>query len=560
GALERLAGRAGVELKPRNDSAVAEDRAKERLKEACAAAATFYANLLKTNPGAAAARAYAEKRGLTASTIETFEIGYAPDSFDILGNFLLGRGYSSQELIDAGLVGERDSGGHYDRFRNRLLFPIRDAKGVVVGFGGRAMGDTNPKYLNSPQSVVFDKSSILYGFDLARSHIQRSGQVVIVEGYMDVVIAHQAGQHNVVGTIGTALTDRHAELLKRIAKRVILSLDPDMAGDLAALKGSEVLQEHAERISIPIRGERGLMGVERRSDLEIRIMQLPRGVDPDELLLSEGGPAKWDQLREAALPLVDHVTGVVSARYDINTARGKSDAVGELAHFIREIGDPVQRAHYIQRIASALRVPEDAVQEAVGRRRPTDDRRRPNDDRKRLAEGGRTGPATNAPPPIEAMPEEHLLGLVLLYPQTTWMAGAPASEDFIRLENRLIYAAMVESAVAADKAAPKGADVRETALESLDPALHPHFERILNREEPELYRFALPYELEGRLKRLRRYNDLMWNQQCGLMIKEAEQSGDNETIAKLLPLWSRSLARYQHYDPKHSTVYRDTRD
>src|SRR5215218_10261758 len=177
GALEKLAGRAGVELKPRNDSAVAEDRAKERLKEACAAAATFYANLLRTNPGAATARAYAEKRGLTASTIETFEIGYAPDSFDILGNFLLGRGYSSQELIDAGLVAERDSGGHYDRFRNRLLFPIRDAKGVVVGFGGRAMGDGNPKYLNSPQSVVFDKSSILYGFDLARSHIQRSGQV-----------------------------------------------------------------------------------------------------------------------------------------------------------------------------------------------------------------------------------------------------------------------------------------------------------------------------------------------------------------------------------------------
>lgn len=558
GALEKLAGRAGVELKPRNDNAIAEDRAKERLKEACAAAATFYANLLKTNPGAAAARAYAEKRGLTAATIEMFEIGYAPDSFDILGNFLLSRGYSSQELIDAGLVAERDSGGHYDRFRNRLLFPIRDAKGVVVGFGGRAMGDGNPKYLNSPQSAVFDKSSILYGFDLARSHIQRSGQVVIVEGYMDVVIAHQAGQHNVVGTIGTALTDRHAELLKRIAKRVILSLDPDMAGDLAALKGSEVLQEHAERITIPIRGERGLMGVERRSDLEIRIMQLPRGIDPDELLLSEGGPAKWDQLREAALPLVDHVTGVVSARYDTSTARGKSDAVGELAHFVREIGDPVQRAHYIQRIASALRVPEDAVQEAVGRQRPTDTRRRPNDDRRR--QDGRPAPPPNAPQFLEALPEEHLLSLVLLYPQTTWMAGAPAPEDFIRLENRLIYQAMVAAAIAANMASPNTSEVRDAAKESLDPALYPHFERILNREEPELYRFALPYELEGRLKRLRRYNDLMWNQQCGLMIKEAEQSGDKETIAKLLPLWSRSLARYQHYDPKQSTVYRDTRD
>ncbi|MGA7732906.1 MAG: DNA primase [Chloroflexia bacterium] len=560
GALEKLAGRAGVELKPRNEGAVAEDRARERLKEACTAAATFYANLLRTNPGAASARAYAEKRGLTASTIETFEIGYAPDSFDILSNFLLGRGYTSQELIDAGLVAERDSGGHYDRFRNRLLFPIRDSKGAVVGFGGRALGESNPKYLNSPQSAVFDKSGILYGFDLARQHIQRSGQVVIVEGYMDVVIAHQAGQHNVVGTIGTALTDRHAELLKRIAKRVILCLDPDTAGDLAALKGSEVLQEHAERISIPIRGERGLMGVERRSDLEIRIMQLPRGVDPDELLLSEGGPSQWDALREAALPIVDHVTGVVSSRYDTGSARGKSDAVGELALFIREIGDPVQRAHYIQRVASVLRVPEDAVQEAVGRRPATDNRRRTNYDRRPPAPEEVTPQSAFRSQHTETTPEEHLLGLVLRYPQTTWMAGAPVPEDFTGLENRLIYEAMSVAASTADKAAPSAEAIRASAQDALDPALHPHFERTLSREEPELYRFALPYELENRLKRLRRYNDLMWNQQCGLMIREAEQSGDKETKAKLMPLWSRSLARYQHYHPKQSTVYRDTRD
>ncbi len=566
GALEKLAGRAGVELKPRNESAAAEDRARERLKELCAAAATFYANLLRTNPGAAAARAYAEKRGITPATIETFEIGYAPDSFDILGNYLLGRGYSSQELIDAGVVAERESGGHYDRFRNRLLFPIRDAKGAVVGFGGRSLGDSTPKYLNSPQSAVFDKSSILYGFDLARPHIQRSGQVVIVEGYMDVVIAHQAGQHNVIGTIGTALTDRHADLLKRIAKRVILCLDPDTAGDMAALKGSEVLQEHAERIAIPIRGERGLMGVERRSDLEIRIMQLPRGVDPDELLLSEGGPAQWDNLRESALPLVDHVLGVATSRYDTNTAHGKSDAVGELALFIREIGDPIQRAHYIQRVASALRVPEDAVEEAVGKRQRQAGRRPGTYDRRPPTP---TGPdaqpeseaqGVRSTSRIDATPEEHLLSLVLRYPQTTWMAGVPVPEDFTRLENRLIYEAMVSVASSVDKVSPNAEVIRASALDQLDPALQPHFERILTREEPELYRFALPYELENRLKRLRRYNDLMWNQQCGLMIREAEMAGDNETIAKLLPLWSRSLARYQHYYPKQSTVYRDTRD
>jgi len=566
GALEKLASKAGVELKPRNEQAVAEDRAKERLKEACAAAASFYQNLLLNHPGAAAARAYAQKRGLTAATIETFQIGYAPDSFDMLGTHLLQRGYTSQELIDAGLVAERDSGGHYDRFRNRLLFPIRDTKGAVVGFGGRALGDgQTPKYLNSPQSAVFDKSSILYGFDLARPHIQRTGQVVIVEGYMDVVVAHQAGQGNVVGTIGTALTDRHAELLKRIAKRVILSLDPDMAGDLAALKGSEVLQEHAERIAIPIRGERGMLGVEHRSQLEIRIMQLPRGVDPDELLLSDGGPAKWAALREAALPLIDHVIGVVANKYDLNSAHGKSNAVGDLSLFVREIGDPVQRAHYIQRVASALHIPEDAVQEAVGRargqasgarRRPTTDDRRP------------TGDASSQDNPQFAIrnsqstisPEEHLLGLVLLYPQVTWMAGAPALVDFTRLENRLVYEAVAGAAAASDKSTVSAATIRDAALVALDPALHPHVGRMLAREEPELYRFALPYELETRLKRLRQYNDRMWAQQCHLMLKEAEDGGDLETIVKLFPVWSGTLGRYKHYLPKPSTVYKDSRD
>jgi hypothetical protein len=133
-------------------------------------------------------------------------------------------------------------------------------------------------------------------------------------------------------------------------------------------------------------------------------------------------------------------------------------------------------------------------------------------------------------------------------------------EDFTRLENLLIFEAMTAAASTADRTSPSADAIRASALEALDPALHPHFGRILAREEPELFRFALPYELENRLKRLRRYNDLMWNQQCGLMIREAEQSGDKETIAKLLPLWSRSLARYQHYNPKQSTVYRDTRD
>jgi DNA primase len=559
GALEKLAAKAGVELKPRNEHAAAEDRAKERLKEACAAAVSFYHNLFRNNPAAGAARAYAEKRGLMASTIETFQIGFAPDSWDALGNHLTARGYTPQELMDAGLLAERDEGGHYDRFRNRLLFPIRDHKGAVVGFGGRALEDGQvPKYLNSPQSAIFDKSSILYGFDMARQPIQRAGQVVIVEGYMDVVVAHQAGQNNVVGTIGTALTDRHAELLKRIARRVILCLDPDTAGDLAALKGSEVLQEHAEKIAIPIRGERGLLGVERRSELEIRIMQLPRGIDPDELLLSERGPEQWTQLRDAALSLVDHVIGVVASKHDLTSAHGKSAAVQEMTPFIRELGDSIQRAHYAQRVASVMRVPEEAVQEAIGRPRSTRRDAHPRPSSSVL----RPPSSESLPDPFDpsVTPEEHLLSMVLKYPQITWMAGAPALEDFTRLENRLIYEAVSSVAAESDKANVDPAAICGAARDSLEPALLAHFDLIASRNEPELFRFILPYELEARLKRLREHNDRIWMEQYRIMLKEAEETGDTETISRLKPLSVMALPRFRHYDPKPSTVFRDSRD
>jgi DNA primase len=566
GALEKLARKAGVELKPRNEQAAQEDRQRERLKEACAAAALFYHNLLRQHAGAAQARAYAEKRGLTTSTWELFQVGYAPESWDILLNHLTSKGYTVQECVDAGLVAEREEGGAYDRFRNRLLFPIRDHKGAVVGFGGRALGDgQTPKYLNSPQSAVFDKSQILYGLDLARPNIQRNGQVVIVEGYMDVVVAHQAGQTNVVGTIGTALTDHHAELLKRIAKKVILCLDPDTAGDMAALKGSEVLQEHAEKISIPVRGERGLMGVERRSQLEIRIMQLPRGKDPDELLLAEGGPARWEELRESALPLVDHVIGVVAGRHDLESAHGKSEAVSEMALYVREIGDPVQRAHYMQKVASVLKVPEDAVREAISRATPQKrDSRKARDEARNAAQPSVQGPKSSGSLPttvdMVTSAEEHLLSLVLKYPQVTWMAGAPVPEDFMRLENRLIFETVTKAAAESDKGAAATDQIRAAAREALDEALMPHFDRIAVREEPELFRFALPYELETRLKRLRQHNDRMWLRQCELMVHEAEETGDKDTVNKLLPLLSPSFSRFKHYQPKRSTVYRDSRD
>ncbi len=564
GALEKLAHKTGVELKPRNEQAAAQDRERERLLEACAAASLFYHNLHRNHPSGGQSREYAEKRGLLPGTVELFQIGYAPDSWDALLTHLTSRGFSPQECVEAGLVAEREEGGgsgYYDRFRNRLLFPIRDTQGAVVGFGGRALGDgQTPKYLNSPQSAVFDKSGILYGLDLARPNIRRLSEVVIVEGYMDVVVAHQAGENNVVGTIGTALTDRHAELLKRIAKKVLLCLDPDVAGDMAALKGSEVLQEHAEKLLVPVRGEHGMMGVEQRTQLQINIMQLPRGVDPDELLLEEGGPARWQTLRAAALPLVEHVISVAVHKYDLSSAHGKSEAVGEMALFVREVGDPVQRAHYIQRVAAVLRVPEEAVREAMARS-DRGNRGKGQAARKPDQPAGHTPASDGLPAAVDplAPDEEHLLSLALRYPQVTWMAGAPEAEDFTRLENRLIFETLREAA-AGGVATATPQEIRAAAFESLDDVLQPHLLRIISHEEPELFRFALPYELDTRLKRLRQHNDRMWLRQCQLMLMEAQETGDDDTILTLLPLLGASFSRFRSYRPKPSTVFRDSRD
>jgi DNA primase len=327
-----------------------------------------------------------------------------------------------------------------------------------------------------------------------------------------------------------------------------------------------VLQEHADKIAIPVRGERGLMGVERRSQLEIRVMQLPRGMDPDELLLAEGGPARWEELREGALPLVDHVIGVVAGKHDLNSAHGKSEAVGEMALYVREIGDPVQRAHYMQRVASVLRVPEDAVREAIGRATP-----QKRDGRKARDEGRATEqPVAQSPKSSNSLPttvdmitsaEEHLVSLVLRYPQVTWMAGAPVPEDFMRLENRLIFETVARTAASeSNKSTPVAEDIRAAARAELDEALLAHFDRIAAREEPELFRFALPYELETRLKRLRQHNDRMWLHQCQVMLQEAQETDDNDTIGKLLPLLTASFSRFRHYQPKPSTVFRDSRD
>jgi DNA primase len=292
--------------------------------------------------------------------VSDFQIGYAPTGWDTLRTHLTSRGYTQEQLVEVGLLveGERSP---YDRFRDRLIIPIRDDRGRVVGFGGRELpgGDSSQqgaKYVNTPQTSLFDKSSLLYGLDRAKDEVRRAGTVVIVEGYMDVIAAHQYGHRNVVASMGTALTERQAALLQRFAERVVLAMDADEAGKAANLRAIQVVAA----------AERPARAPGRAKALDIRVLALPKGKDPDELIRSEADA--WPIAVESARPVVDHLIAVVSSGLDLAEPRDRSTLVAEVLPAIGDVLDPVLRAHYLQRLSRLARVSEEALRLELPRR------------------------------------------------------------------------------------------------------------------------------------------------------------------------------------------------
>jgi len=354
-ALEELARRAGVVLRPRTPEQARMDEENARLQAAVAEAARYYHHLLLHAPEAARAREYLARRGLSSETILRFQLGYSLPAWDALRAHLTGRGFTPAELVRAGLLVEREDGSTYDRFRDRLMIPIRDPHGETVGFGARTLeAEGVPKYINSPQTPLFDKGRLLFGLDMARDAIRREECVVVVEGYMDVMQAHQAGFGNVVAQMGTALTETQVRLLKRYTRRLILALDPDAAGIQATLRGLEVAREAMDRELTPVFNPRGLVGFERRLGAEIRVLTLPPGNDPDDLIRQD--PARWPALVRESLPVVEFVLGQLLRQTDLEDAKGRARVVEAMLPLLRDVGDPVERETYAQKVARALRL------------------------------------------------------------------------------------------------------------------------------------------------------------------------------------------------------------
>jgi DNA primase len=374
-ALRYLADRAGVELEsltPEQQTAVEEH---EHLRALLEIAVAYYRhNLFNTPAGKSVLDYLHQERALKDETIEAFGLGYAPDSWEAGLTHFKAKGYQEADLIAVGLVTERESedgAGIYDRFRHRIMFPIRDERGRMAGFGARIVNPEDvPKFLNSPQTDLFDKGRILYGLDRARKGIREQDQVVIVEGYLDVIALHQEGFTNAVSPMGTALTEHQLRLLKRFSRRMILALDADAAGDKATIRGVEVARQALDREADPVFNARGLLGSEARLKADIRVTTLPDGLDPDEVVAAE--PGEWERIVSEARPIVLHVMETLAKDQDLEDPKVKSEIARQVLPLISDVRDPVEREAYRQRLARFLKVDErvflDAVAIGSGRR------------------------------------------------------------------------------------------------------------------------------------------------------------------------------------------------
>ncbi|HET9912388.1 MAG TPA: DNA primase [Anaerolineales bacterium] len=357
-ALDKLATRAGVKVPTFTKHTPEQKEAHDQLRILLEDAIIFYRSHLMANKEIL--NYLHQKRGLTDLSIETFGLGYAPNAWDSAISHFTKRGYSEQDLAEAGLLSQRDSGGFYDRFRNRIMIPIRDENGRMTGFGARVVDPNDvPKFLNSPETPVFSKGHLLYGLDRARKPIRSADQAVIVEGYLDVIALHQAGYENVVSPMGTALTEHQLRLLKRFTRRIVLALDPDTAGQKAVLRGLDAARQAMDREGELGFDARGLLREEARLQADLRVASMPDGLDPDEIVARN--KAEWARLIEKAKPIVTYVMETLAEGQNIIDPKVKNQIAAQVLPLIEDLPNALERDTYRQHLARMLRVDESAL-------------------------------------------------------------------------------------------------------------------------------------------------------------------------------------------------------
>jgi len=335
-AIRKLAARAGVQLKEYKPSGI--EKRRELIFSINKLAAELYNFLLTKHEVGKAALGYLHARKISDPSIKKFQLGFAPERQDLATRFFFKKGFSKEDLGAAGVSVSGDGNKNFDRFKGRVMFPIKDSQGRVVAFSGRALGSREPKYLNSPDSIVFNKSNSLYGIDLAKGEISRQKTAILVEGNLDVISSHQVGVTNTVAPLGTALTEKQLTILRRTADKLLFGFDVDIAGGSAAKRGIELAEE---------------------AGFSVKVIELGEDKDPD--LLIRKNPTVWKERIKKAVPVYDFVISVAARQSNLTEAEGKRQISKEVLPFIAKIADEISRDHYIQKIAALLDVSEEAV-------------------------------------------------------------------------------------------------------------------------------------------------------------------------------------------------------
>lgn len=339
-AVARLSERAHIALPAVEKTAqeVERDKLMQRLYTINEMAGNFFHNCLIQTHYGQPGLAYFHKRHVSDETIREFKLGFAPDSWNKLTDAFMKKGIAGKDLVRLGLAKEKN-GHFYDAFRNRVMFPIRDGRSRIVGFGGRVLDDSKPKYLNSPETPIFNKRRLLFAMDLAHKAIYEQGRAVLVEGYMDVVAAHNHGIHNVVASLGTAFTPEQARLLQRQARELVLSYDMDSAGRQATLRAMEIV---------------------RGMSLTVRVVSLPQGKDPDEYI-NTAGPDKFQDAVYNAPNVLDYMLQTACRQFDSTTLEGKSSITAMVLPALAAVDNRVVLEAFLSKMASQLKIDDNAV-------------------------------------------------------------------------------------------------------------------------------------------------------------------------------------------------------
>lgn len=508
-ALRLLANRAGVAL--REYIRPEQTSKKLRILEINTLAASYFQKILLESGIGKPAREYVQNRALREDTILQFQIGYIPNEWDLLTQFLFKKGYGAEEVLESGLTIQKEGGGYYDRFRGRIMFPIHSVHGDIIGFTGRILVEEPErpvgKYVNTPETLVYEKSKVIYGLDKAKLAIKKEGYAIIVEGQMDVIANHQAGFTQTIATSGTAFTEEQLRLLKRYTSTLRISFDMDSAGIAAAKRGIRLAHQ---------------------AGFDIRVIQIPngQGKDPDECIRKDG--ALWRQSVERAVPAMEFYFSMAQNSYTLTEPKEKKMAAAEILNEIKEIESPIEQDYWLQKLGTLLAVSDQAIRDAWKYIKQKQS--------KKIGRGQENSTHEIKSRSRQEQLSERLLAVVLNTPSLIQTTAIEIPEFLLSTEAYQTIYKSIKSSYTRDSLNPKKSFV-DSILDASSDQLKPIIHTLLLYGEKEFFGFT-PSEKEKEyiliIQSLKGINLQKKKEELTIAIALAEKNKDTEILEKLL--------------------------